>query len=175
MGYVVLTRWGNTEKQPDEARLREVLSELDRRDPEHPDTWLTHDSGWTLTVYENGLMVWENPETADLPRHMVNVSRKESLKLWTKLANGEIDAIEQESWKSGYGSPMSAEERITLGREVAANQSAADRKFYEVLGQERADFACQHEDCRRGAIHQSVLCRVHHFENVLRRPCPFSE
>jgi hypothetical protein len=37
--------------------MRELLAQLEERDPEHPDAWLTHESGWTLAVFESGLVV----------------------------------------------------------------------------------------------------------------------
>jgi len=50
-----------------------------------------------------------------------------------------------------------------------------DREFYDVLGAERPAAPCQSEGCTRGAIEHSVLCRVHHFESVQKRPCPFGD
>jgi hypothetical protein len=52
---------------------------------------------------------------------------------------------------------------------------AVDRKFYDSLGSERSDVACAAAGCTRGAITLSVLCKVHHFEQIKRRPCPFSD
>ena len=74
--YFVQTRWGGSERAPTVERLREVLTELERPDPEHPDVWLTHESGWTLSVYGSGLLVWENPESTIEPRHQVGVPRE---------------------------------------------------------------------------------------------------
>ena len=48
-----------------------------------------------------------------------------------------------------------------------------DRKFYDDLGAEDLARPCRVADCPRGAVRLSVFCRVHHFENVCRRPCPF--
>lgn len=50
-----------------------------------------------------------------------------------------------------------------------------DREFFEALGEERCDASCRSEGCTRGAIHQSVFCRVHHFEMIKKEPCPFVE
>lgn len=49
-----------------------------------------------------------------------------------------------------------------------------DRDFYDALGSERSDTPYRSDGCRRGAIHQSIFCRPHHFESVKRKPCPFS-
>lgn len=53
-------------------------------------------------------------------------------------------------------------------------QRTDDLNYYNSLGRERSDVKCRRENCERGAVKFSVLCRNHHFENVRRRPCPFS-
>ncbi len=50
-----------------------------------------------------------------------------------------------------------------------------DRKFYDSLGVERADVPCRSAECGRGAVKLSAFCKVHHFEQVQKRPCPFSD
>lgn len=50
-----------------------------------------------------------------------------------------------------------------------------DRTFYDELGAEDAARSCQSPGCARGAVRFSVLCRIHHFESVSRRPCPFND
>jgi hypothetical protein len=54
-------------------------------------------------------------------------------------------------------------------------EEAEDRAFYEILGEERASPHCEAAGCARGAIEHSVYCRVHHFEMVRRKPCPYRE
>jgi hypothetical protein len=48
-----------------------------------------------------------------------------------------------------------------------------DQAFFERLGDERPEPRCAAQGCSRGAIAQSIFCRRHHFEMVMRRPCPF--
>lgn len=50
-----------------------------------------------------------------------------------------------------------------------------DRDFFEVLGPERTDVPCRADGCGRGAIHQSVLCKVHHYEMIRKESCPFTD
>jgi hypothetical protein len=106
MTYRVTGRWGGTEDMPSEGRMREVLAELDQDDPEHPDAWPSHESGWSLSVFQSGLVVWEYVEDAGEPRierrHQAVVSREKALDLWLKLSRAEFDAIEQEAWRPGY-------------------------------------------------------------------------
>lgn len=54
-------------------------------------------------------------------------------------------------------------------------QARLDREFYESLGQERPGTECRRDGCVRGAVAFSAFCRVHQFENVKKRPCPFDD
>lgn len=54
-------------------------------------------------------------------------------------------------------------------------QQQRDRDFYDCLGQERLDQPCKNSTCQRGAIEGSVFCKVHHFEMIQHKPCPFSD
>ena len=48
-----------------------------------------------------------------------------------------------------------------------------DEMFYKSLGSEIGPEPCKHEECERKRIPLSVMCRCHHFEMVLHKPCPF--
>lgn len=50
-----------------------------------------------------------------------------------------------------------------------------DREFFDALGIERSDVPCRATGCSRGAVHQSVLCRIHHFEMIKKESCPFTD
>ena len=50
-----------------------------------------------------------------------------------------------------------------------------NREFFDGLGDERLGEPCRFEGCIRGAIQQSVFCRVHHYEMIKKEPCPFLE
>lgn len=47
------------------------------------------------------------------------------------------------------------------------------RAFYDLLGPERPGVPCRYSGCSRGAIAYSVMCRMHHFQMVEGKPCPF--
>ncbi|MEN8735376.1 MAG: hypothetical protein ABF329_11225 [Lentimonas sp.] len=75
---------GITEINPSEARMRELLDELDDLEPdeaEHPDVSLIHDgSGWILTVYQRGIISLENLEDSDeSPRYQKGINRQTAL------------------------------------------------------------------------------------------------
>lgn len=81
-----------------------MLAELDGpEDDEHPDVALTHESEWCLSAFPGGLLVWENVEEDDEPRHMRNVARADVRRLWLALAAGDLETIEAEPWLPGYG------------------------------------------------------------------------
>ncbi len=102
MAFHVTTRWGADEREPTVDRMREMLSQLDAEDIERQSVALTHESAWCLGAYPDGLLVWENLEADDEPRHMNGVSRERVLGLWSKLAEGRLAEIEAEPWLPGY-------------------------------------------------------------------------
>jgi len=50
-----------------------------------------------------------------------------------------------------------------------------DREFYESLGPENTGHSCRYEACPRGVVKYSVFCRVHHFESIRKKACPFKD
>ena len=174
MSYYVQTRWGDSEDNPKKNRMQEILAELDAADPEHPDTWLSHESGWTLSVFESGLIVWENPELDGGARYQEQVSRVEALRLWLLLSRGEFEVIESMPWLDGYGPPI-ADEELRRRQQVAAEITLnIQRESYDKLGPEDDARTCRHDACSRGTVKFSVFCRPHHFENLYKQPSPFT-
>jgi hypothetical protein len=109
MAFQTRGRWGAGATNPPPERCRDVLQELDiaADDLEHPDVCLAHDSGWALSAFPCGLLVWENAEDeTHAPRHMTGVSRARVLALWLRLAEGNVAAVDTEPWQLGYG-PLS--------------------------------------------------------------------
>jgi hypothetical protein len=170
--FHIYTRWGAAVSQPSVEQMRAALAELDAEDVEQPDTSLEHESGWGLSAFGSGALVWENVESDELPRHMKGLTRERVLELWLKLAAGKIAEIDEEPWLPGYGSPpVTDAERA----ELEAVRLRLDRELYDSFGDERSDTPCARERCPRGAITASLFCRVHHFEMLLKRACPFSD
>jgi hypothetical protein len=84
--------------------MLEVLAELDADDPEHPDVAVEHETGWALSAFSSGLVVFENVEVDDDPRHMFGLSRADVVELWKLLASGAFAELESRPWLPGYGS-----------------------------------------------------------------------
>jgi len=59
--------------------------------------------------------------------------------------------------------------------DIARDILAADRAFYDSLGPEDQNSKCRINGCDRHAVRLSVLCRVHHFEQIRKKTCPFSD
>ena len=73
--------------------MRAALAELDAPDIEHPNTWLSDDDGWTVDVYEGGLVVFSH-ESEDICERR-DVTHDEALELWLMLQQGRRDEIRQ--------------------------------------------------------------------------------
>ena len=171
MTYYIVRRWGSDTSAVSIDEMQIALAELDVQDEEHPDTWLTHESGWTLACHENGLVRWDNLDEGDECWHLESVSRSEMLNLWIKLSEGKIDDIKTLNWIPGNGyRPPTAEQLQEISQWVLEG----DRLFFDALVRQ-SDIQCQAPGCSRKAIVRSVMCRVHHFEMIRNKPCPFDD
>jgi hypothetical protein len=170
--YFVETRWGGSEDSPLPSRLAEIVSELDTKDEEHPDTWLVHtSSGWLLRLDEEGYAYLED-ENLDTISHLKGVSRTAGLDLWLRFAAAGPDGVKSDPWCKGPR-VLSDEEVATYRAQAESLTLESDRQFFDLLGSEDNARPCQRVGCTRGRIESSVLCKVHHFEQIRNRPCPF--
>lgn len=87
------TRWGSGPENPTIAEMRAALAELNTSDQEHPNTWLSDNDGWTVDVYESGLVIFSHQSENICQRR--GVSRDEALELWLLLQRGKHDEIRQ--------------------------------------------------------------------------------
>ena len=170
MGYRICNGLGDSRESPSAEAMRTFLDALDPADEEHGAAWLTDDEGRSLEYSVDGNLCFDG---SGEPRHMTSVSRATVLELWLKLAQGRIDELTLEPWRSGTRDPLPPEVLERRQREAAAWQLQQDRAFHDALGAERQDERCRSAKCRRGAVALSVFCRRHHFENIKGRPCPF--
>ncbi len=102
---VTLThRRGAMTEHVHDADLRGLVAELDERgDTEHPDVSVTHESGWSLSAFPSGRLLWENVEADTAVGHRAAVDRGEVLRLFRLLASDELDAVASSGWEAGYG------------------------------------------------------------------------
>jgi hypothetical protein len=85
-----------------EDELPALLRELAEADAEHTDVSVSDEAGWTLSVFRDGRVVWENVEEGGEPRHLRGVPEREVLDLLRALVRGDLDPIEQRAWEPGY-------------------------------------------------------------------------
>jgi hypothetical protein len=97
------------------------------------------------------------------------------------------DTIEQcVEWARKYHDPPDASDMLKTFTYYLANDAfpplpgetfsnvSPDRAFYESLGPETGA-ACRNVGCTRPSVAHSVRCRVHHFEALTQRTCPFDD
>jgi hypothetical protein len=100
MGYFMYDVMGGAVDEPDSETMRRVLDGLAAADDEHPDVSLSHESGWSLSAFASGLLLWENAEDDSVPPGQLRaVDREEILRLFGLLASGDIAAIETLPWQ----------------------------------------------------------------------------
>ena len=106
MSTTAYGRWGREVEDPSPDEVAEVLAELDGPgDDEHPDVWIDHSSGWALSAFVSGLLVWEKPEPEpeEGPFHMKDVSRVLAERLFLALTRDDLDTVHAQEWTPGYG------------------------------------------------------------------------
>lgn len=103
MAFIVTHRYGAMERDPSLSIFAVLLQELEERLEcrEHASVSVTHDSEWCISASQGGYIALENLEDVT-PRHMRRVPKDEIVRLWTCLANGDLEAIEQAPWQAGY-------------------------------------------------------------------------
>jgi hypothetical protein len=170
--FFVETRWGGSEDSPSEARLAEIVAELDIADEEHPDTWLVHEaSGWLVRLDEERYAYLENPDL-DAVSHMRGITAQQALDLWLRFSRHGLEAVISEPWIPGPR-VFSAEEIAAIQERSRLLTLESDRQFYASLGAEDPVRKCKEQGCGRGSVRHSVLCAKHHFEQIRRKPYPF--
>ena len=84
--------------------LRALVAELNGpEDAEHADVAVSHPSGWSLSAFPSGLVVWENVESDAPVSHRSAVSRDEVQRLFELLSSGDLDEVRASGWEPGYG------------------------------------------------------------------------
>jgi hypothetical protein len=83
--------------------LPALIAELDLADAENTDVSVELDSGWALSAYQNGQVIWGNVEADAEVGQLTGVSRAEMVELFTYLVNGDIEAVASRPWDPNIG------------------------------------------------------------------------
>ena len=135
-------------------------------------------------------------ETIDNPGWMVKIDLRDTQleeSIFASYKSGHSD----DSWIEckvegrqfiGVGDPSRLEEIINhfiqwakdranwlAPPDTATETLRNDRELWEHLGKSYGAEACRVDGCHCWRIRHSVFCRVHHWEKVLGRACPFKE
>ncbi|MCX5203289.1 hypothetical protein OG897_17785 [Streptomyces sp. NBC_00237] len=101
MTYFMYDVHGNAVDEPDAATLRTLVVD-GLADPEavNPEVSLTHESGWSLTAYAGGLLLWENVEDEEAGAATLDeVEGEEVVRLFGLLAEGEVAKVAGVGWQ----------------------------------------------------------------------------
>ena len=63
--FTVTHWWGDQERNPSEDQFARLIAELRDADHEHPDCWLTHESGWGLSYSRGKTLVLKKTLTSE--------------------------------------------------------------------------------------------------------------
>ncbi|MFF0741775.1 hypothetical protein ACFYVL_15365 [Streptomyces sp. NPDC004111] len=107
MTYFMYDVQGNAVDEPSAETIRTlVVDGLAEPEAANPEVSLTHESGWSLTAFAGGLMLWENVEEAeegaDGGSHALtldDVAAEEAARLFALLAAGEVEKIAGLGWQ----------------------------------------------------------------------------
>lgn len=100
MTWILRDRLGATERDASHQRMAEVLADaMSSDDDEHADVALQHESGWAISFYPSGLVIYENVETDASPRQMAGCTAEQALDLWKLLASGALESLEALPWQ----------------------------------------------------------------------------
>ncbi len=101
MSYWMTDVLGASIDEPDEARIRKIVAQLQTiADDEHPDISLGIESGWSLSVYRDRTVLWENVEDPDVsPRKTALDSWGEVIAVLLALSRGDISEVNSMDWQ----------------------------------------------------------------------------
>ncbi len=134
MSFYVANGLGDYIDNPTVEEMRDFLAQVDVTDEEHGAAWLSVASGHTLE-WSDAVLVFTVPGSDPTSQHIRKVSRERALSLWVALATGDVAAVERSEWQPGNGFVLD----LAREEKMRAWQLDQDRKFYQLLGNERAD------------------------------------
>jgi hypothetical protein len=100
MYYFMKDLMGVSVDAPGETQIRAIVASLNNADEEHADISLVHESGWSLSIYPDRTLMWENVENPDTaPRETSLDTWDEVINALFKLSRGDIAALDSLDWE----------------------------------------------------------------------------
>jgi hypothetical protein len=99
MSFSITHRGGEMERDPDLSALEALVKELDRDDAEHPDIAVSHESGWTISAFPSGRVVYENVEDPSHQPPELTTSRRDLAAILRHVAAGDHEALASLRWR----------------------------------------------------------------------------
>lgn len=102
VGFSIMHVSGEEEDDPSLSALTSLVDELVLAEAEHPDIAVSDESGWTLSAFRSGRVVWEHVEADVEPRHLEHMPREQLITMLEALAEQDIEFVEAHPWRPGY-------------------------------------------------------------------------
>ncbi len=94
----LMTHIGGEMESVSRSQLPDLLAELDLADREHTNVGVQHESGWAMSLFPNGLVVWEHLDADAETGRLFGLSRDEMRELSATLIDGNIEAVAARPW-----------------------------------------------------------------------------
>ena len=94
MSFTITHRIGSMDTDPSGSWLESLLAELTWMDEEHPDVAVAHESGWSLSAFPSGLVLWQNLDDESLGVRRGRFSPDALHDAFEAVSRGHLDAVE---------------------------------------------------------------------------------
>lgn len=108
------------------------------------------------------LLKWIASRPEDPPLSILENDEGKTTELWNRYNDASCSEDPQKLAKAHKPRPK-------------PKMPITDRDHYLFYGDENSERPCKVEGCDRGSVKLSVHCRSHHFEKVMRKPCPWND
>ncbi len=134
---------------------------------DNPGWWVKIDLRDTTLEGQPFELIEDGDSEADLPWIVCKVEGKQ----WHGM--GDPSRLEEllsrfTSWAKSHPDWLAVPDEASL-------QLRDDREVWDLLGQQRGEEKCRVEDCDEWRIRNSVFCRPHHWERILRKTRDFTD
>lgn len=89
------TRWSGSISRPTEADITKALTELEKSDPEHPNTWLTNEDGDVLEAFEDFTVRLYNLDIPEKALTSKKLPLSKIQQLWLLFAKGDVEKVKE--------------------------------------------------------------------------------